>query len=176
MTLTWSGLTQGLHTFLQTLIDAEATQHIGADPFQRTDTRTTHRNGTPGQGRLPGGFTTWNMSITFPGSSPDGSGLPGASDGPTAVRKPNGQRSMWPPRTAAFGRPVSRSVTGHSPSACGEFRPMAPRTLAVRERASRHLKQRPGDPTKSHDCRTHCLGSGPGSPAAGHLLPLRRQP
>src|ERR1035437_3503725 len=88
MTLTWSGLTQGLHTFLQTLIDAEATQHIGADPFQRTDTRTTHRNGTPGQGRLPGGFTKWNMSITFPGSSPDGSGLPGASDGPTAVRKP----------------------------------------------------------------------------------------
>jgi len=67
MTLTWSGLTQGLHTFLQTLIDAEATQHIGADPFQRTDTRTTHRNGTPGQGRLPGGFTTWNMSITSPG-------------------------------------------------------------------------------------------------------------
>ena len=89
MTLTWSGLTQGLHTFLQTLIDAEATQHIGADPFQRTDTRTTHRNGTPGQGRLPGGFTTWNMSITFPGSSPDGSDLPGTSDGPTAVRKPN---------------------------------------------------------------------------------------
>ena len=55
ITLTWSGLTQGLHTFLQTLIDAEATQLIGADPFQRTDTRTTHRNGTPGQGRLPGG-------------------------------------------------------------------------------------------------------------------------
>jgi|SRR5664280_2001564 len=72
MTLTWSGLTQGLHTFLQTLIDVEATQHLGAAPVQRTDTRTTHRNGTPGRGPLPGGFTTWkfttwNMSITLPG-------------------------------------------------------------------------------------------------------------
>ena len=35
-----------LHTILQALIDAEAAQHIGADPHERTDTRTTHRNGT----------------------------------------------------------------------------------------------------------------------------------
>jgi putative transposase len=35
-----------LHTILQALIDAEAAEHIGADPHERTDTRTTHRNGT----------------------------------------------------------------------------------------------------------------------------------
>ena len=35
-----------LHTILQALIDAEAAQHIGADPHERTDTRTTMRNGT----------------------------------------------------------------------------------------------------------------------------------
>jgi Transposase, Mutator family len=35
-----------LHTILQALIDAEAAQHIGVDPHERTDARTTHRNGT----------------------------------------------------------------------------------------------------------------------------------
>jgi putative transposase len=35
-----------LHTMLQALIDAEATAHIGAGPHERTDTRTTQRNGT----------------------------------------------------------------------------------------------------------------------------------
>ena len=35
-----------LHTILHALIDAEAAQHIGADPHERTDTRTTLRNGT----------------------------------------------------------------------------------------------------------------------------------
>jgi putative transposase len=30
---------------LQALIDAEATQHIGADRYERTNTRTAHRNG-----------------------------------------------------------------------------------------------------------------------------------
>jgi putative transposase len=35
-----------LHTILQALIDAEAAEHIGADPHQRTDSRTTYRNGT----------------------------------------------------------------------------------------------------------------------------------
>jgi putative transposase len=35
-----------LHTILQALIDAEAAEHIGADPHERTDTRTTYRNGT----------------------------------------------------------------------------------------------------------------------------------
>ena len=39
---------------------------------------------------------------------------------------------------------------------------MAPRNLAVGERASLHLIQRRGDPTKRHDCRTHYLDSGPG--------------
>jgi len=36
-----------LHTILQALIDAEASAHIGADPHERFDARTTHRNGTP---------------------------------------------------------------------------------------------------------------------------------
>ena len=35
-----------LHTILQGLIDAEAAQHIGADPHERTESRTTLRNGT----------------------------------------------------------------------------------------------------------------------------------
>jgi putative transposase len=35
-----------LHTILQALIDAEATAQIGAAPHERTDTRTTQRNGT----------------------------------------------------------------------------------------------------------------------------------
>ena len=35
-----------LHTILQALIDAEAAEHIGADPHQRTDARKTYRNGT----------------------------------------------------------------------------------------------------------------------------------
>jgi hypothetical protein len=35
-----------LHTMLQALIDAEATAQIGAGPHERTDTRTTQRNGT----------------------------------------------------------------------------------------------------------------------------------
>jgi len=37
-----------------------------------------------------------------------------------------------------------------------------PRNLAVGERASLHLIQKRGDPTKRHDCRTRCLDSGPG--------------
>jgi putative transposase len=35
-----------LLTMLQAVIDAEATAHIGAGPHERTDTRTTQRNGT----------------------------------------------------------------------------------------------------------------------------------
>jgi putative transposase len=37
---------QGVALMLQALIDAEATARIGADRFERTDTRTTQRNGT----------------------------------------------------------------------------------------------------------------------------------
>jgi putative transposase len=36
---------EALGLVLQALIDTEATQHIGADRYQRTDTRTAHRNG-----------------------------------------------------------------------------------------------------------------------------------
>lgn len=35
-----------LLTMLQSLVDAEATAHVGAGPHQRTDSRTTYRNGT----------------------------------------------------------------------------------------------------------------------------------
>ena len=35
-----------LHTILQALVDAEATAHIGAARHERTDTRTTQRNGS----------------------------------------------------------------------------------------------------------------------------------
>ncbi len=34
-----------LLTMLQALIDAEATEHIGAEPHERTSTRATQRNG-----------------------------------------------------------------------------------------------------------------------------------
>jgi hypothetical protein len=37
---------EGLALVLQALIDAEATQHIGARPYERSEQRTTHRNGT----------------------------------------------------------------------------------------------------------------------------------
>jgi putative transposase len=35
-----------LSAMLQALVDAEATAHIGADPYEHTPTRTTQRNGT----------------------------------------------------------------------------------------------------------------------------------
>ena len=37
---------EGLVVVLQALIDAEAAQHIGAQPYERTASRTTHRNGS----------------------------------------------------------------------------------------------------------------------------------
>ena len=37
---------EALALVLQALIDAEAAQHIGARPYERTEQRTTHRNGT----------------------------------------------------------------------------------------------------------------------------------
>jgi putative transposase len=37
---------EGLALVLQALIEAEATQQIGASRYERTETRTTHRNGT----------------------------------------------------------------------------------------------------------------------------------
>jgi putative transposase len=37
---------EGLALVLQALIDTEATQHIGARLYERTEQRTTHRNGT----------------------------------------------------------------------------------------------------------------------------------
>jgi putative transposase len=39
-------LREALTLVLQALIDAEATQHIGARPYERTEQRTAHRNGT----------------------------------------------------------------------------------------------------------------------------------
>lgn len=36
---------EALGLVLQALIEAEATQHIGARPYERTTQRTTHRNG-----------------------------------------------------------------------------------------------------------------------------------
>jgi putative transposase len=37
---------EGLALVLQALIDAEATQHIGAQPYERTEQRTAHPNST----------------------------------------------------------------------------------------------------------------------------------
>ena len=43
-----------LTAMLQALIDAEATAHVGAGPHERTDSRTTQRNGTATRPSLPG--------------------------------------------------------------------------------------------------------------------------
>jgi putative transposase len=40
---------QGMALVLQALIDVEAAQHIGAQPYERTDTRTAYRNGSRGR-------------------------------------------------------------------------------------------------------------------------------
>jgi putative transposase len=37
---------EALALVLQALIDAEATRHIGARPYERTEQRPAHRNGT----------------------------------------------------------------------------------------------------------------------------------
>ena len=37
---------KGVELVLQALIDAEATEHVGADRYERTETRTNHRNGS----------------------------------------------------------------------------------------------------------------------------------
>jgi putative transposase len=37
---------EGVALVLQALIDAEAAQHIGAQPYERADTRTAYRNGS----------------------------------------------------------------------------------------------------------------------------------
>jgi putative transposase len=37
---------EGLALVLQALIDADATQHIGARPYERSEQRTAHRNGS----------------------------------------------------------------------------------------------------------------------------------
>ncbi len=43
-----------LATMLQLLVDAEATAHIGAEPHQRSEARTTQRNGTRDKLNRPG--------------------------------------------------------------------------------------------------------------------------
>jgi Transposase, Mutator family len=43
---------EALALVLQALIDAEATQHIGARPYERTEQRTAHRN-APAPGCCP---------------------------------------------------------------------------------------------------------------------------
>jgi hypothetical protein len=67
------------------------------------------------------------MSITFPGSSPDGSDLPGTSDGPTAVRKPNGLRARAEAVPNRHKHGFRRSVAGSSPDtarrSCGDWLP-----------------------------------------------------
>jgi transposase-like protein len=40
-----------LHTILQALIDAETARHIGADPHERTDARTTYQASIMGRYR-----------------------------------------------------------------------------------------------------------------------------
>ena len=52
-------MSSALALVLQALIDTEATQHIGAQPYERTDIRTAYRNGVemPAAARTAGSFS-----------------------------------------------------------------------------------------------------------------------
>ena len=75
---------EALGLVLQALIEAEATQHLGARPAERTTQRTTHRNGSRGR-LLSTRPVTW--SCASPRWGRDRSSRPcwsraGASTGP----------------------------------------------------------------------------------------------
>ena len=70
-----------LSAMFQGLVDAEATAHIGADPYERTPARTTHRNGTREKtvsttaGDLMVKIPSWHLSpCTRPSTWADGQG------------------------------------------------------------------------------------------------------
>jgi Transposase, Mutator family len=74
---------EGLALVLQPLIDVEATQHIGARPYERTEQRTAHRNGSrsrllstrpvmsssrsPSCGRAPSSRRCWSPAAVSTG-------------------------------------------------------------------------------------------------------------
>ena len=60
---------EGLAVVLQALIDAEATEVIGADRYQRTTSRTTHRNGSA-RGCCPPRPVTWSCASRNCGRAP----------------------------------------------------------------------------------------------------------
>src|SRR5664280_2382682 len=85
--------------------------HVLANPYRRRSDSASWRRPCPAH-RYPHDASQWDAGTGpsprrvyhmevhhmehvhhFAGSSPDGAGLPGASDGPTAVRKPNGLRT-----------------------------------------------------------------------------------
>jgi hypothetical protein len=55
-----------LETMLQSLVDAQATAHIGAEPHERSDARTTQRNG-----HRPKTVRTVSAAIVAPDSPPE---------------------------------------------------------------------------------------------------------
>ena len=68
---------------LQAVVDAEATAHIGADRHERSDARTTQRNGT--RDKL---ITTAAGDLTVKiGEGPDRIVLPGAAGPPPTHRR-----------------------------------------------------------------------------------------
>jgi putative transposase len=73
---------EGLALVLQALIDAEATQHIGAQPYERSEQRTAHRNGS--RSRLLS-TKAGDVELRIP-KLREGSFLPGAAGAPSAHR------------------------------------------------------------------------------------------
>jgi transposase-like protein len=82
---------QGVELVLQALIDAEATEHIGAGHYERTETRTAQRNG--GRDRLLA-TKAGDVELKIP-KAPQGQLLPvdpraASPDRPSAVRRGDG--------------------------------------------------------------------------------------
>jgi hypothetical protein len=147
---------EALALVLQTLIDAQATQHIGARPYERSEQRTAHRNSTrarllstkagdverriPSSGRARCSRRCW---------SPDG-----ASTGPCwrwswrpmCMALPPARSTTWSRRWAwRLGSPSRRSP-GSAPNSTPKWPrsgPLAgPHQLSVPVRG-RHLPQGP---------------------------------
>ena len=81
---------------LQELIELEAAQAIGAGRYERTDERTTHRNGS----REPAALHQGRRRRAAHPEAPDGLVLPGAARAARGSTGPSG-RSSWRPTSTA---------------------------------------------------------------------------
>ncbi len=65
-------LREGVRVLAQALMDAEVSTHIGAELYERTESRTAHRNGYRTRtwdtrvGTVRSGFPRWHQGATSP--------------------------------------------------------------------------------------------------------------